>query len=155
MNARSRLIVKGAFAVLVGLPGTVVFLPLIALTIFGSASSIAVALGEGAAGHVAIAELLPAFVWSVAGFFGLIGFWAWVFSRSPIPSRARLLIGMCVFVGVLSIAPFLFVGSCPHAALAVAGIVAGAIVCWWLVQPTAPFDLTGRTWRRPMAAPEL
>ena len=132
-----RVILKSAIAVVLGLPGTVLFLPLLALGVVGGLLAIVQALASetGSTISLVLLEVAPALTWGLAGLVGLMGFWAWVFVPESITARGRIVIALCVFVGVCSVAPFIFFPSLLHSALAALGTLLGMAICLWLVLP--------------------
>jgi hypothetical protein len=54
---------------------------------------------------------------------GLIGFWLWAFSRRALYGRKRVAISALIVIGMVMIAPFMFLGG---VLLAMAGIGAAA-----------------------------
>jgi hypothetical protein len=69
----------------------------------------------------------PSFtLWPAFGLLGLIGFWLWAFSRRALYGRKRVAISTLIVIGMVMIAPFMFLGG---VLLAVAGLgVAAGVI---------------------------
>jgi hypothetical protein len=140
VTAGRRALVKAGFAAIVGVPGTLVFVPIIALALSTFLFGI---VGAGADGNFEFGApargALLALIWSGAGLAGLMGFWAWVFLRRGAGRRQRLAIAACVAAGMCAVVPFAL-GGLWLGGLALIGLASGATICVWLVAPRAPLN---------------
>lgn len=131
---------RWALAILVGLPGTIMFVPLAALFAHAGISAFIDAL-RGAPWDYSppptvVSGLLTA-SWGIAGFCGVVGFWLWVLQlpwvRTP---RGHWTVMACVCLGIAAMLPFsvaLVSGPTQTSAwslFSVAGVVAGVIVLY-------------------------
>ena len=139
MIVTRRALVKAAFAVVVGVPGTLVFVPVIALALVTFVTSVLGVMIGNTAGSAPVRGALLALVWSAGGLAGLIGFWAWVFMRPGAPPKARVAIACCIGAGMCAVAPFALGGEL-LGGLALIGLAAGAAIGAWLVFPAAPLN---------------
>jgi hypothetical protein len=139
-----KIVIKGTIAVLFGLPGTLLFVPVIALGIFTGG----MLLVEGS-------NLFGSAVtlgWGLAGLVGLAGFWAWVFLRDNPSAKGRIGIAACIFSGICAVVPFIS-GDGIFSFLAVLGSVAGLIICLWLLVPKLPLNPDSRKEQPPLGQP--
>jgi hypothetical protein len=127
--------------VLVGVPGTLIFLPAAAFIAISGASAIADALQGGPWSYSpppTVAMGLLDAAWGTAGMTGTVGFWVWVTQPRWVGQRwARMTIAGAVGLGVIAMLPFAGAllsrpsqSSIPLAVLAVVGIAAGAFVIY-------------------------
>ena len=128
--------VRTAIAVVVGIPGTVFFTPLLAVPLLAGAL--------GLSDWQGVPHGLLFLTWGLAGVAGLIGFWTWVFSRPPLSKRRRLLVGLAVLAGVCAVVPVTLGSNVYVSSLAVLGVVAGLAICSWLVLPNSPLNPDAR-----------
>jgi hypothetical protein len=126
-----KIVIKGLIAVLFGLPGTLLFVPVIALGIFTGG----LLLLQGPNFFGSIVTL----AWGVSGLVGLAGFWAWVFLRDNISAKGRIIIAACIFSGMCAVVPFIS-GEGIFSFLAVLGSVVGFIIFLWLLAPKLPLN---------------
>jgi hypothetical protein len=98
-----------SLALLIGLPGTVVFLPLAAFIGYAGIDVIIDALRGGPWNYSPAPTVQAGLLstgWGAAGIVGLVGFWIWVWqptwSGTP---RGRLLVAALVATGMGAIAP--------------------------------------------------
>lgn len=134
-----RTLVRAIFAVVVGVPGTLVFVPVIALALSVFLTGVLGAVMGYSAESGPMRGALLALAWGGAGVIGLIGFWAWVFMRRGTSRRGRTAIACCVGAGMCAVAPFALGGDL-LGTLAVNGLVAGTAICAWLLFPRAPLN---------------
>ncbi len=139
---------RWALAILVGLPGTIMFVPLAALFAHAGISSFIDAL-RGAPWAYSppptLASGLLTASWGIAGFCGIVGFWLWVLQlrwvRTPNGHRT---VTACVCLGVGAMLPFavaLVSGPTQTSAwslFSIAGVVAGVVVLYLQFRRTKP-----------------
>ena len=128
--------IKTAIAVVVGIPGTVFFTPLLAIPLLTGALSLS--------DWQSVQQGLLLFLWGLAGAVGLVGFWFWVFTRPPITQRRRVLLTISVLAGVSAVSPITLGGNVYVSSLAMVGVVVGLIICLWLVLPNSPLNPDAR-----------
>ncbi len=137
MNASRRRLVKGALAILVGIPGTLAFFPSAALV---------VALGGLGLARDVHLDVLLFLLWGLAGLVGLAAFWVWVASPLGMSRRRRITLAVCVFVGVLAVGPLSISGNPIFGPIGLLGVATGALIISWLLVPDLPSNpdrLTG------------
>lgn len=100
---------RWALAILLGIPGTVLFFPLTALVAYAGMSSLFDALSQGGSALVLTPQVRLGIintVWGLAGVLGLCGFWLWVIEPRCLNARSgRLLVSILVAAGVAAMAP--------------------------------------------------
>jgi hypothetical protein len=140
MRISRRVVTKTVIALLVGIPGTVLYLPLVLFVVYLGGLSAA----DQLYGPLEIAKSGLLVLWGLAGFLGLAGFWYWVFLRPDTSRRRRLVAAACVFAGVCAVVPLLLGASWVYAGVAAAGCLVGIVVCLWLVLPNLPLNPDAR-----------
>ena len=133
--------VKAAIAVVVGIPGTIFFTPLLAVPLLTGALS----LSDSQAAQQGLLFLL----WGLCGAIGLVGFWVWVFTRPPISQRRRVLLIIAILAGVCAVFPVTLGANVYVSSLAMLGIAVGLVVCLWLVLPNSPLNPDARDMSAP------
>ena len=133
--------VKAALAVVVGIPGTVFFTPLLAVPLLTGALSLS-------GSHAAQTGLLF-LLWGLGGAIGLVGFWVWVFTRPPISQRRRVLLIASILAGMCAVFPVTLGANVYVSSLAVLSIGVGLLVCLWLVLPNSPLNPDARDMSAP------
>ena len=127
-------------AILIGLPGTVVFLPLAAFIGYAGVDAMIDALRGGPWNYSPPPTLRSGLLnttWSAAGIAGLVGFWIWVWQpRWNTTPAGRSLIALLVAIGMVAMAPLATaLLSTPFEAsvwslLSGLGLVGGALVIY-------------------------
>ncbi len=86
-------------------------------------------------------ESLLGLIWGVASTCGVLAFWVWFFSRSPMSKERRVVVTGGLIVGSLAVAP-LFVGAPVFAVPAAVGIVTAlvAVLEMWLPNKSLEAD---------------
>ena len=133
--------IRTALAVVVGIPGTVFFVPLLSVPLLTGALSLA----EWHTRQEGLLFLL----WGLGGAIGLVGFWTWVFSRPPMSRRRRLLLTSAILAGICAVVPVTLGANVYVSSLAVLGIVVGLVICLWLVLPNSPLNPDARDMSAP------
>jgi hypothetical protein len=133
--------VKAAIAVVVGIPGTVLFTPLLSVPLLTGALS----LSDSQSAQ----QGLLFFLWGLSGAIGLVGFWVWVFTRPPISQRRRVLLIVSILAGMCAVFPVTLGANLYVSSLAMLGIVVGLVVCLWLVLPNSPLNPDARDMSAP------
>lgn len=133
--------VKAAIAVVAGIPGTVLFAPLLSVPLLTGARSLF--------DWQSVQQGLLFFVWGLAGVIGLVGFWVWVFTRPPISQRRRVLLIASVLAGVCAVFPVTLGANIYVSSLAIFGTVTGLVICFWLVLPNSPLNPDARDMSAP------
>jgi hypothetical protein len=125
---------KGAIAICVGLPGTIIFLPMTLIGILGGVEELSRATPLWK-------SPLP-LVWGGAGLAGLCGFWAWTVLGPNAKTTVRTTVAVCVLMGMCAVAPFafLFVYNYLVSAAAAFGLIIGCAISVWLVLPDSPLN---------------
>lgn len=141
MTISRRALIKGTIAVLVGVPVTALYLPLVIIVIMLGGAAGFEAIPQGPLKTLEVGALA---LWGFAGLVGLLGFWAWVFSRTNISASRRIVLAICIFIGVCAVFPLAGVGSYVYVALAALGCAVGLIICGWLVLPNLPLNPDAR-----------
>src|SRR6266403_1874167 len=124
---------KGTIAVVVGLPGTFVFLPLTLVGIIGGIAELSTEK---------FSEPLLLLAWAAAGLTGLCGFWVWTALGPHSGRKVRTAVATSVLVGTCAVAPlaFVFVYSYLVSSTAAVGLVIGCAIFIWLVLPKSPLN---------------
>jgi len=124
---------KGTIAVVVGLPGTFVFLPLTLVGIIGGIAELSTEK---------FSEPLLLLAWAAAGLTGLCGFWVCIALGPHSKREVRTAVAASVLVGTCAVAPFafVFVYSYLVSSTAAVGLVIGCAIFIWLVLPNSPLN---------------
>ena len=126
-----RFLAKLAAAILVGLPLTV--LPSF-LLLWGLLAGLEGLFGPPAERTVRMGALTLA--WSIGGFLGILGFWAWIFLARNARPKVRNLIAVMIVAGIASLLAFAFpFDSAEGVAIAAAGLVALGTPVLLLLRP--------------------
>lgn len=141
MTISRRALIKGGIAVLVGVPVTALYLPFAVIVIVAGGAASLDAIPQGPLKMLKAGALA---LWGFAGLVGLLGFWAWMFSRASISRSRRTVLAICIFIGVCAVFPLVGTVSYVYAALTALGCAVGLIICGWLVLPNLPLNPDAR-----------
>lgn len=141
MLTNSSKALRLTLALLVGLPGTVVFGPVAGLLVFAGAQSVRDAIDGGPWNYSPPPEIgagLISLAWGMAGLLGAGGFWVWVAQPSWLRSGlARTFLAGAITLGMLAMVPFTAAvfsppaqSNLPLGALSAVGILVGALIIY-------------------------
>lgn len=124
-------------ALLIGVPGTVVFLPLAAFIGYAGLDATIDALSGGHSPQPTLQSGLLNTTWGAAGIAGLVGFWLWVWQPNwNSTPKGKFLIALLVATGMVAMTPLaVALLAAPLEAsvwslLSALGLVGGAVVIY-------------------------
>ena len=101
--------VRWSFAILVGAPGTILFVPLAAFIAYSGSASTVDALRGGPWSYTpapTVGSGLLYLGWGIAGLLGLLGFWLWALQPAWVGKVAgRWLVAVLVAFGIAAMVP--------------------------------------------------